>query len=121
MEHLNRVAKITIDGLGANKSQKAIQRTGKVIGTVSLSLENFDAISNVPAVSGAHTTQSGEKDLLKIFKELVKMKVFSTIPERKHKSFGNMITNLIRSLSESDLKKWMIDHYATVLDQNHNI
>ena len=49
MEDLNRVAKIAIEGLGANKSQKAIQRIGKVIGTVSLSLENFDTISNVPA------------------------------------------------------------------------
>ena len=56
MEHLNRVAKIAIDGLGANKSQKAIKRIGKAIGTVSLSIENFDAISNVPAVSGAHIT-----------------------------------------------------------------
>lgn len=120
MEHLNRVAKIAIDGLGANKSQKAIQRIGKAIGTVSVSLQNFDAISNVPAESGAHTTRSSEKDLLKIIKELAKTKVFSTIPERKHKSFGNMKTNLIRCLSESDLKKWMIDHYATVLDQNHN-
>ena len=121
MEHLNRVAKIAIAGLGANKSQKAIQRIGKAFGTVSLSLENFDAISNVPAESGAHTTRSSEKDLLKIIKELAKPKVFSTIPGRKHKSFCSMKTNLIRSLSELDLKKWMIDHYATVLNQNHNI
>ena len=56
MEHLNRVANIVIDGLGANKSQKAIQRIGKAIGTVSVSLQNFDAISNVPAESGAHNT-----------------------------------------------------------------
>lgn len=120
MEHLNRVAKIAIEGLGANKSQKAIQRIGKAIGTVSLSLENFDTISNVPAESGAHTTRSSEKDLLKIIKQLAKTKVFSTIPERRHKSFANMKTNLIRSLSELDLKKWMTDHYATVLNQNPN-
>ena len=75
MEHLNCGAKIIIEGLGANKSQKAIQKIEKAIGTVSLSLENFNTISNVPAESGAHTTWSRQKDLHKVIKELVKSKV----------------------------------------------
>ena len=31
MEHLNRVVKTAIDGLGANKTEKAIQRVGKCV------------------------------------------------------------------------------------------
>ena len=57
----------------------------------------------------------------RVIKELAESKVFDIIPERKHKSFGNMKTNLISTLSEADFKKWMIDHYATVLDQNSNM
>ena len=88
---------------------------GRVIGTVSNALENFDNISNVPAESGAHTARSSEKDLNKIIKELAKARMFTTIPKRKHKSFSNLQTNLIRSLSEIDFKEWMLDHYATLI------
>ena len=94
MEHLNRVAKVSIGGLGANKSEKAIRRIGKAIGTVSKSLENFDEISNVPSESSTHTTRSSEKDLSQIVKELVKAEVFSMIPRRKHKSFSTILSEL---------------------------
>ena len=57
----------------------------------------------------------------RVIKELVESKVFGIIPERKHKSFVNMKTNLISTLSEADFNKWMIDHYETVLDQNSNM
>jgi hypothetical protein len=36
MEHLNRVAKGAIEGLGPNKSKKAIERVGKAIGQAHL-------------------------------------------------------------------------------------
>ena len=88
---------------------------------MALSLKNFDAISATLLQRVVHTTRSREKDLHKVIKELVGSKVFGIIPERKHRSFGNMKTNLIRTLSEADFKKWMIDHYATVLDQNSNM
>jgi L1 cell adhesion molecule like protein len=63
MEHLNRQAKIAIDGLGANKSQKAIQRTGKAIGTLTSALDKFDMANSVAGVSGHHSVRSSEKDL----------------------------------------------------------
>ena len=42
MEHLNREVKTAIKGLGANKSQKAILRTGKAVGVLTDNLTNFD-------------------------------------------------------------------------------
>ena len=115
MEHLNRQAKIAIDGLGANKSQKAIQRIGKAIGTLTGTLDKFDTANNVPDVSGHHSVRSSEKDLCRVINQLVKSEVFDTKPGRTHKSFPNMKTNSIRTLSEKELKQWMIDRYATVL------
>ena len=119
MEHLNRIAKVSIGGLGTNKSEKAIRRIGKAIRTVSKSLENFDEITNVPSESSTHTARSSKKDLDKIVKELVKAEVFSTIPRRKHKSFSTIKANLIRTLNESVFKQWMIDHYASVIENKH--
>ncbi len=115
IEHLNRLAKTAIQGLGANKSEKAIQRVGKAIGTLTDTLENFDKVNNVPAESGAHSTRSSEKDLHKIIKQLAKSKVFNVTPGRRHKSFANLKTNYIRSVSENKLKEWMVDRYASIL------
>ena len=41
MEHLNRVCKNSIKGLGANKTEKAIQRAVKAIGKSSAVVEIF--------------------------------------------------------------------------------
>ena len=115
MEHLNKIAKVAIEGLGANKSEKAITRVGKAIGTMTSTLDQFDTVNNVPAESGAQSKKSSEKDLHKVVNQLVKSRVFNIIPGRKHKSFPNIKTNYIRTLSEKNLKDWMIMHYANVL------
>ena len=115
MEHLNRLAKDAIKGLGANKSTKTIDRVGKAIGTITKSLANFDTVNNVPDESGQHSERSNEKDLHKIIDQLVKSRVFDVIPGRKHKLFPRMQRNYINSLSEAHLKEWMIEHYATLL------
>ncbi len=54
MEHLNKMAKEAINFLGANKSEKAIQRVGKAIGTLPV-LNNFDMVNNVSTMSSKQT------------------------------------------------------------------
>lgn len=87
MEHLNPLTKVAVEGLGANKSEKAITRVGKAIGTMSITLDHFDTVNNVPSVSGAHSVKSTDKDLHKIINQLVKSKVFNIQPGQSHKSF----------------------------------
>ena len=83
IEHLNRVAKTAIEGLGANKSEKGIKRVGKAIGTLTDSLGNYDKVNNVPAESGAHSTRSSEKDLHKVIKQLAMSRFFLCNPWKK--------------------------------------
>lgn len=111
----NKVAKVAIKGLGANKSEKAISRVSRAIGMMTSTLDNFDSVNNVHAVSGAHSTKLSYKDLHKIINQLVKSQVFFVKPGWKHKSFPNIKTNYIRTISETELEEWMIEHYATVL------
>ena len=65
MENLNKLAKVAVQGLGANKTEKAIQRVGKGIGTMADTMYTFDTVNNAPSVSGAHAKKSSEKDLKK--------------------------------------------------------
>lgn len=90
MEHLNAAGKGCIKGLGANKTEEAIQRSTRALGTIVPVLEQFDGENNMTASSGAHKRASTEKDLSIIVRELQKSKVFDTIPGRKHSSFQRM-------------------------------
>lgn len=47
MEHLNKLAKVAVEGLGANKTEKAIQRVGKAIGTMAGMIDTFDTVNGV--------------------------------------------------------------------------
>ena len=87
MEHLNRIAKEAIKNLGANKTEKAIARVGRALGTIAPVLRQFDEENAVTAPSGAHQRASTEKDRNAIVGELVHSKIFDTVPGRKHSTF----------------------------------
>ena len=55
MEHLNRVVKDAVNGLGANKTPKALVRVGKFVGTLDEVLRKFDEDNNELSVLLAGT------------------------------------------------------------------
>ncbi len=63
MEHLNRLCKTAIEGLGANKSKRAILRIGRTVGMLEALLNNFDNDNDVTNISQAHTARNIKKDL----------------------------------------------------------
>ena len=112
MEHINRLVKTAIEGLGANKAEKSIIRCGKMIGTLEATLNKFDEENKVPSTSGTHTKKSTEKDFSKILKQLWEINVFQTIPNRKHWSFRNLEDGLLKSVDSDKLKDWIRSSYA---------
>ena len=78
-EHLNRVVKDAIRGLGANKTEKAITRAGKALGTLEPVLRQFDAENGLqrPYGFGSHVSPSDAKDAGVIVDQLVKTDIFS--------------------------------------------
>ena len=83
MEHLNRLCKSAIEGLGANKSEKAIMRVGKTVGVLEGLLNNFDSDNDVVTISNAHTARSMVKDLNIVIKEL---QAFKPMSDKVHRS-----------------------------------
>ena len=53
MEHLNRMVNVSIEGLGVNKSEKAIKRVAKAIGVLAEATSSFDL--EVGVISGTPT------------------------------------------------------------------
>ena len=122
LEHMNRLCKEMIKGLGANKTEESIIRIGKCQGPVKTILENFDKVNNVQVGSGSHSYKNDEKDGVAIIKHLLKSKVFHFLGERKHKAFKSLKTPITKAIKQKNLEKWMTDrleHYA-LLNINEN-
>ena len=61
MEHLNRVCKDCIHGLRANKTEAAITRVGKALGTIAPVITKFDQDNGVRETSGNTRNQAVTK------------------------------------------------------------
>lgn len=107
MEHLNRLCKNAIKSMGANKTEKAIQRAAKAIGKTSAVVDNFNRISKLSPTSNKHSSPNVSKDRDLIIKELVNNKVFKVIEGRKHESFKNIRNGIMTEGNESRLKEWI--------------
>ena len=105
MEHLNAIAKRCVKALGANKTEAAIQRATKALGTIVPVLNQFDTENSVSIPSGAHKRASAEKDILILITELLNFEVFDKIPGRKHKSFSTI--NILHKNSHNELYEWI--------------
>lgn len=107
MEHLNRLCKETIKGLGANKTPVAITRIGKAMGPMDKVLQNFDDSVLYNAPSQKHKAASAEKDRNKIISQL--RSVLSEHRNRSHSCFPNF-QSISDRLNQKNLQKWITEH-----------
>ena len=107
MEHLNRILKQSISGLGANKSASAMQRVAQALGAISPFLRNFDEECKISQLKGVHNRQKAEQDMKILLTELAP--IVSLGHSRRHKTFTNPCDPL-HMLSYSELNAWIEKH-----------
>ena len=106
-EHLNRECKDSIAGLGANITDRAIQRVGMSLRATRKILERFDKVNGIPPLSGYHTVRSSTEDMNKLVKQLHQdTKVFTVSKGRYHSNFPKFSNNVLKKLSMRKLHKW---------------
>ncbi len=117
MEHLNRIVKTAIEGLGANKSKKAIVRAGRVVGSLTGFMNSFDKEIGVCNPSGKHSEKSTDRDLVKSVDELLLQdgQIFNKDMTNQHKSFSSVRKNIIKNLREKKVKELIIERLPTAL------
>lgn len=115
MEHLNRLCKDAMCGLGANKTLKAITRIGKCIGVLKSVLENYDETTTITEQSGKHSVPSSQKDRDMIINQLLQRNVFEEITGRTHSTFRNLRSSILSNVNYTDLSKWMTEHVPSTI------
>lgn len=114
MEHLNKLTKVSIEGLGANKSEKAIKRVAKAMGILSNATTSFDSEVGIASPSGKHSEQSQLKDMNKIIQQLLECDSFNSTTLRSLHSFPHIKRNLFKTLDEKKLKEWMVERFSII-------
>ena len=108
MEHLNKIAKSSIRFSGSNKTEKAITRIGRAIGTLSPVLEAFDTANNVQASSTRQKKIKMQNDIQVVVTELVKSMCFVIVnKDRKHTRFPNP-KDILNMKDKTELVDWLI-------------
>ena len=93
-------------GLGVNKTEKAIVRVGKSLGTLSHVLDQYDLDNGVPNVSSVRSFPGAERDRDMVIDELQK---FSRVSFRSHPSFQKP-KNMLPGHERNKLVQWIVQH-----------
>ena len=112
MEHLNRVCKNAVRGIGAKKSEESLKRIGRVVGPLAEVMSNFD--QNVLKTGkdgiGHHKRAAADKDRDMIVNELLnRADVFTETENRFHRHFKNMTNkgSIFMNVNRKTLEKWI--------------
>ena len=99
-ENRNKDIKGLIHLTGANKTERAIDRVSRAAGGVCKIVDVFEAQASVRRRSSTHLHKSSADDECKILADLQKVKPFSQIPGRSHKSFMGISSDPLKNLDE---------------------
>lgn len=116
MEHLNRVCKQAIQGIGAKKTKESVVRIGKALGPLAEVTTNFDKSVLKPSndhVPGHHKYAAATKDQSMVINELLNHAcVFTESPKRSHQHFKTFTTkgSIFSKVNKKTLQKWIQDN-----------
>ena len=104
MEHLNRVCKVAVANLGANKTPEGTQHVAKCVGILSELQHNYDKDLGVTTASGHHGVPAADKDKSIILKHLLENCIFHESGDRSYKCFEDLKRNPLGSLKEKKFR-----------------
>ena len=111
LEHYNRLIKILVRNLGPNALNKqALDRYCKALSSTSEMLDNFDSTCGVTRRSGAHSSQSTDRDLRKVVHELMQQEALRPKHGRRYSHFSGMKDNLLADHDVNAFFKWLNMH-----------
>ena len=114
-ENRNKDIKKEIWGMGANKTDKAIDRASRAAGGQRKIVENFEQQVGRGVQHSSHSHKSSATDESKVCRDLRDLKPFSFAPNRKHDSFPDIMADPWPTVNE-EFKKWVARHKNLLLN-----
>lgn len=93
--------------MGANLTEKSLQRAARSVTTLNAICKQFDKVTNVPVPTSAHSTRTDKSDVQKVLKAVQDNSLLMISPGRKHKGFSAMKLNPLSKWNEDDTIAWI--------------
>lgn len=107
-EHVNKLVKIIIQNMGSNLTEASLQRAVRCVSTLHAICKHFDAATQVPAVTSAHSTKSDLLDIGKVVSVVLQHNLLNKQDSpRKHHFFPEINLNPLDKLDREKLKAWI--------------
>ena len=106
-EHVVRLVKQVISSMGANLTEKALQRAAQSVSTLHSVCKQFDNESNVPVTTSAHSTRTDITDVKKVVKAVQDNDLLTVISGRSHRSFKTMKLNPLWNWDREGTLQWI--------------
>ena len=114
-ENHNCEMKKLIKAMGANKTEKAINRASKASGGVSEIVQSFESQVKMRAKSSTHSHKSSSDDEMLISKDLRAVRPFQKKDGRNFPTFVSISPNPANSFDEVKFGKWVARHRKNIL------
>ena len=114
-ENRNSEMKKLIRSMGANKTEKAIERASKASGGVSKIVEAFEHQVNIKPKSAMHSHKSSVNDETLISADLRSLRPFEKHDGRAFESFANISHDPTSSFDQAKFKEWINRHKKNIL------
>ena len=111
----NKDMKSLIKSMGANKTEKAIERASKASGGVKKTVEAFEKQVKLHHKSSTHSHKSSLEDEKIIMADLRSVKPFKQVEGRKFESFCGISSSPTSSLDEEHFISWIDRHKNNIL------
>jgi hypothetical protein len=106
-EHVVKLIKRIISNMGANLTEKALQRAARSVSTLHSVCKQFDHESNVPNTTSSHSTRSDRNDVQKVVSAVLNNNLLEKISGRYHKSFRTMRLNPLFNWKKKETIEWI--------------
>ena len=110
----NKDMKTMIKSMGANKTEKAIERASKAAGGVKKIVEAFEKQVAIHRRSSQHSHRSSDRDEMMILEDLRSLRPFHQVSGRKFDSFEG-ISHSPTSFDEEKFVAWIKKHKKNML------
>lgn len=107
-EHINKLVKIIIQNMGPNLTEQSLQRAVRCVSPLHAICKNFDAATNVPATTSAHSTKSDTTDIGKVVSVVLQWSLLTKqATPREHFCFPSISLNPLCKLDRKQVKSWI--------------
>ena len=100
--------------MGANKTDKAIQRVSKAAGGVRKIIDVFEAQTSIEPKSSAHSHRSATEDEKKMLADWQKLKPFAISPGRYHQTLEGISSDPLENFDEKKFCEWLERHQRNI-------